>query len=434
MGGTAMDGTAMDGKAIVVEGVSKCFRLTTDRPLSLKEAWTGLRSGSGGRLRRVRSEPFWALRDVSLEVPRGAMYGLVGRNGSGKSSLLRIMAGIYRPTEGRVQVRGRTSALLELGAGFHPALSGRENIYLNASMLGVPKSQIDERVEQIVEFAGLEAFIDSPVKIYSSGMYVRLGFAVAVHVDPEILIVDEVVAVGDEEFQLRCFGHLESLRAQGVTIVLVSHDLGMLRANCDQMAWLNRGLVSAVGEPQDVINAYLDTVDTEGAASVGHRPRPGADEAATPLRITDLEFFDEAGRRPKSFASGDPLIVRIHYLASRPVDDPVFSLGFYDHNNLHLAGPRSHVGGFRPGRVQGEGWVEFRLRRIPFRTGAFHVNAAVQDSEASFLYDRRAREFWLQISGEPDPRANGLLNLDGDWRSQPQPPPDQPAAPAGGVR
>ena len=402
--------------AVVVDDVSKCFRLPLDRPHSLKEAWTGMRPGSGRPFRRVRSESFWALRGVSLEVPRGSMYGLIGRNGSGKSSLLRIMAGIYRPTEGRVQVQGRTSALLELGAGFHPALSGRENIYLNASVLGVPKSQIEERVDQIVEFAGLEEFIDSPVKIYSSGMYVRLGFAVAVHVDPEVLIVDEVVAVGDEEFQLRCFSHLEALRAQGVTIVLVSHDLGMLRANCDQMAWLNRGLVTAVGEPQDVINAYLDTIDTEGAASVGHRPRPD-DQGDTPLRITDVEFYDEAGHRPKTFASGDPLIVRIHYLASEPIEDPVFSLGFYDHNNLHLAGPRSHVGGFRPGKLDGEGWVEFRLSRIPFRSGAFHVNAAVQDSDASFLYDRRAREFWLQISGEPDPQANGLLNLDGDWRA-----------------
>ncbi|WP_419917527.1 ABC transporter ATP-binding protein [Candidatus Poriferisocius sp.] len=402
--------------AVVVDGVSKCFRVIRDRPLSLKEAWTGMRPRSGRRSHRGRSEPFWALRDVELKVPRGSMYGLVGRNGSGKSSLLRIMAGIYRPTGGRVVVRGRTSALLELGAGFHPALSGRENIYLNASVLGVPKAQIHDRVDRIIEFSGLEEFIDSPVKIYSSGMYVRLGFAVAVNVDPEILIVDEVVAVGDEEFQHRCLSHLESLRAQGVTIVLVSHDLGMLRANCDRMAWLNRGLLAAEGEPQAVINAYLDTVDTEGAASVGHRPRPDAG-SETPMRITNLEFFDDAGHRPKSFASGDPLIVRIHYLASEPIDDPVFSLGFYDHNNLHLAGPRSHIDGFRPGRLEGEGWVEFRAGRIPFRTGAFHVNAAVQDRDASFLYDRRAREFWLQITGEPDPRANGLLNLEGGWRA-----------------
>ena len=402
--------------AITVDDVSKCFRLPLDRPHSLKEAWAGMRLGTGRRFRRSRSEPFWALRGVSLEVPRASMFGLVGRNGSGKSSLLRVMAGIYRPTEGRVQVQGRTSALLELGAGFHPALSGRENIYLNASVLGVSKSQIDERVEQIVDFAGLEEFIDSPVKIYSSGMYVRLGFAVAVHVDPEVLIVDEVVAVGDEEFQLRCLSHLESLRSQGVTIVLVSHDLGMLRANCDQMAWLNRGLLAAVGEPQDVVNAYLDTIDTEAASSVGHWPIP-EDRGETPLRITNLEFFDGAGHRPKSFASGDPLVVRIHYSASQPIQDPVFSLGFYDHNNLHLAGPRSHVGGFRPGRVEGVGWVEYCLEHIPFRSGAFHVNAAVQDSDASFLYDRRAREFWLQISGEPDPQANGLLNLEGDWQA-----------------
>ncbi|MCY3577286.1 MAG: ABC transporter ATP-binding protein [bacterium] len=406
----------MSDVAVVVDGVSKCFQLPIDRPRSLKEAWTDLRHGAGHRVRKVRSEPFWALRDVSLEVPRGSIFGLVGRNGSGKSSLLRIMAGIYRPTEGRVLAHGRTSVLLELGAGFHPALSGRENVYLNASVLGVPKAQIAERVDQIIEFSGLEGFIDSPVKIYSSGMYVRLGFAVAVHVDPEILIVDEVVAVGDEEFQMRCFNHLDTLRSEGVTIVLVSHDLGMMRANCDQMAWLNRGELAAVGDPAEVLNAYMDTIDTEGAASVGHRPRPDADRES-PLVITGLEFLDDAGFRPKTFSTGDSLTVRIHYSASERIEDPVFSLGFYDPNNFHLAGPRSHIDGFRPGSVEGAGWVDFRLARIPFRSGTYHVNVAVQDSEASFLYDRRAREFWLLISGEPDPQANGLLDVGGRWTS-----------------
>ena len=247
--------------AVVVDDVSKCFRLSLNRPRSLKEAWTGFGRRSGLGFGGVHSEPFWALRNVSLEVPRASMFGLVGRNGSGKSSLLRIMAGIYRPTSGRVAVSGRTSALLELGAGFHPSLSGRENIYLNASVLGISKAQINDRVDQIIEFSGLQEFIDAPVKVYSSGMYVRLGFAVAVHVDPEILIVDEVVAVGDEEFQIRCFSHLENLRSQGVTIVLVSHDLEMLRTRCDRMAWLDQGRLMAVGEPEDVVNRYLDTID-----------------------------------------------------------------------------------------------------------------------------------------------------------------------------
>ena len=404
----------MSEPAVVVDGVSKCFRLPLDQPRSLKEAWVGARRRDGGGFRRARAEPFWALRDVSLEVPRGCMFGLVGRNGSGKSTLLRIMAGIYRPTEGRVAARGRTSALLELGTGFHPALSGRENVYLNASVLGVAKAHIDDRVDEIIEFSGLEEFIDSPVKVYSSGMYIRLGFAVAVHVDPEILIVDEVLAVGDEEFQLRCFSHLDALRSDGVTVVLVSHDLGLLRASCDQMAWLNRGEVAAVGEPPDVINAYLDTIDTEAAASVGHRlhPRAGPD---SPLKITGVDFLDDEGRQPRAFATGDPLTVRVHYLATEPFDNPVFSLGFYDHGDLHLAGPRSHVGGFRVGRVIGRGHVDYRLERIPFRAGNYHVNVAVQDGDASVLYDRRAREFWLQISNEPDPKANGLLDLGGHW-------------------
>ena len=407
----------MSESAVVVDGVSKCFRLPLDQPRSLKEAWIGVRGGNGRGFRRARSEPFWALTDVNLEVPRGSMFGLVGRNGSGKSTLLRIMAGIYRPTRGQVVARGRTSALLELGTGFHPALSGRENVYLNASVLGVPKAHIDERVDEIIEFSGLKEFIDSPVKVYSSGMYIRLGFAVAVHVDPEILIVDEVLAVGDEEFQLRCFSHFDTLRTDGVTVVLVSHDLGLLRANCDQMAWLNRGEVAAVGEPPDVINAYLDTIDTEAAAAVGHRLHPRAGPES-PLQITGLDFLDDEGQKPRTFATGDPLTVRIHYLAAEPFDDPVFSLGFYDHGDLHLAGPRSHVGGFRAGRLLGRGYVDYRLERIPFRAGNYHVNVAVQDEDASVLYDRRAREFWLQISDEPDPKANGLLDLGGSWTGE----------------
>ena len=215
----------MTSAAIQVDHVWKRFRVQRGRPDSLKERITSRHRGS--------LEEFWALKDVSLSIPHGSFYGLVGHNGSGKSSLLRILANIYPPTRGEVSVDGRVSALLELGAGFHPDLTGRENVYLNAAILGLSKKETDDLYGRIVDFSGLADFIDTPVKHFSSGMYVRLGFSVAVHVEPQILLVDEVIAVGDEEFQRRCFEHLNKLRRKGVTIVLVTHSLQFVQTLCD---------------------------------------------------------------------------------------------------------------------------------------------------------------------------------------------------------
>jgi lipopolysaccharide transport system ATP-binding protein len=239
--------------AIDVQDVSKKFRLYQDRPSSIKEMFT--------KFGKPKYEDFWALRDINLSVEEGTVHGLIGHNGCGKSSLLRMMAGVHSPTNGRVVVNGRISALLELGAGFHPELTGRENIYLNASILGLSRKQTDGMFDQIVEFSGLAPFIDSPVKHYSSGMYVRLGFSVAVHVDPQILLIDEVIAVGDEEFQRRCLDHLASLKDAGVTIVFVSHALGIVMNMCDTASWLDHGRVMADGKPMDVVGEYLHGVN-----------------------------------------------------------------------------------------------------------------------------------------------------------------------------
>ena len=238
--------------AVVVSSVSKRFRVELDRPSSMKEAV--LRFG------RRRIDNFWVLHDISLSIAAGSFFGLVGHNGSGKSTLLRLMAGIHRPTTGEITTRGRLSALLELGAGFHPDLTGRENVYLNGAMLGLGRRQMAAAMDAIVDFSGVGIHIDAPVKIYSSGMYARLGFAVAVNVDPEILLVDEVIAVGDEEFQHRCLSHMDQLRAAGTTIVLVSHDTALVRRLCDTAGWLDHGRFRSVGDPGEVVDAYLDHV------------------------------------------------------------------------------------------------------------------------------------------------------------------------------
>jgi ABC-type polysaccharide/polyol phosphate transport system ATPase subunit len=244
--------------AIVVRDVKKSFRLTSHRARDVKTmVLHPFRP-------RVEQEPFWALRGVSFEVPQGQSLGIIGANGSGKSTLLRILAAITQPTTGSVEIRGRVAALLELGAGFHGQISGRENALLNAVLLGLTIQEARERLNDIIAFAELEAFIDEPMRTYSAGMFLRLGFAVAVHVRPEVLLVDEVLAVGDAEFQEKCFSHIESLRRQGVTIVIVSHDMPAVERFTDRVLLMESGLVVADGEPAAIIRRYTHESETAG--------------------------------------------------------------------------------------------------------------------------------------------------------------------------
>lgn len=241
----------MTSAAISVESLGKKFRLYTERNQSLKSALM--------RGRVSKYDEFWALRDVSFEVPAGSTFGLVGGNGSGKSTLLKTLAKIYWPDEGSINYNGRMSALLEVGSGFHPELTGRENIFLNGSILGMKKREVEERFDRIVDFSGVSKFLDQPVKNYSSGMYVRLGFSVAIHVEPDILVVDEVLAVGDAAFQKQCFDRFKDLKSQGTTIVLVTHDLDAMTDLCDSAAWIRNSKLEAVGPAKEIARQYLDS-------------------------------------------------------------------------------------------------------------------------------------------------------------------------------
>lgn len=267
--------------AIEVRDVRKQFRIYHEINRSLKSAV--LRRG------RARYEEFEALKGVSFDVPQGSTFGLIGGNGSGKSTLLKCLARILRPESGSIVTRGRMAALLELGSGFHPELSGRENVYLNASILGLKRRDIDERFDEIVEFSGISTFIDSPVKNYSSGMYVRLGFSVAIHIEPEVLLVDEVLAVGDEQFQRKCAEKFSSLQEQGRTIVLVSHSMAQVRHMCDHALWLDRGVPRELGTADDVVRSYLDEQDrVEGSQTRVHELRVRPLEAGSGEPLTDL--------------------------------------------------------------------------------------------------------------------------------------------------
>src|SRR3954464_8905213 len=244
--------------AIELENVSKIYRKYSGRHFATLKSALLQRS----ILRDLRpNETFPALEDVSVTVPKGSTYGVIGRNGSGKSTALKLVAGITKPTSGRVTVAGRISALIELGAGFHPEISGRENVFINGIMLGLTRREIQDRFDEIVEFAELENFINAPVKTYSSGMYMRLGFAVAIHVDPDVLLVDEVLAVGDEGFTHKCLDKFADFRRRGKTILLVTHSLGLVERFCDEAVWIDSGRVSGHGDPRRVVDAYLTAVE-----------------------------------------------------------------------------------------------------------------------------------------------------------------------------
>lgn len=246
----------MSDVAVRVDDVSKSFRMYHERNQTIKSAIM--------RGRTSVHEDFWALKDVTFDVPVGSTFGLIGSNGSGKSTLLKCLANIYHPNKGSITHYGKLAAMLEVGSGFHHELSGRENVFLNGSILGMSKKEITHKFDEIVEFSGVERFIDQPVKNYSSGMYVRLGFAIAINVYPDILVVDEVLAVGDAEFQQKCFNKFADLRSQGKTVILVSHSMDTVRTMCDQAAWLNKGELKAVGPAEQTIQAYLDSLGGTG--------------------------------------------------------------------------------------------------------------------------------------------------------------------------
>ncbi|MDQ2677795.1 MAG: ABC transporter ATP-binding protein [Actinomycetota bacterium] len=410
--------------AIVVDGVSKKFRLQTDRAHSIKELVTR-------RDRNAGVDQFWALKDVSIEIPEGSMFALVGHNGSGKSTLLRCIAGIYRPTEGSVKVQGRISTLLELGAGFHPDLTGRENVYMNATILGMSRKQIDAVFDEIVEFAGIGDFIDSPVKIYSSGMYVRLGFSVAIHVDPEILIIDEVIAVGDEEFQRKCMDHLAELRRRGVTIVVVTHGMGTVETMCDGAAWLDHGVLQLAGSAGDVASEYLRRVNDRELEQRAAEAAAAAEQASEHDRdryVTDSEawfgediaiervfYTDANGDEVTTAITGEPLSINIAYRAYRPVEDPVFGYTVHSDSDVVIAGTHSKADGFESGRLEGSGVVTVTLDDLQLTPGSYRLTIGVTDGYLQHVYDRQYQRHPLTVRRGEAQVGVGFVQFEGQW-------------------
>lgn len=372
---------------------------------TLKSAFVGRSLAAGA----AADELIPALEEVSFEVAPGEAFGVVGGNGSGKSTLLKLVSGILRPDAGRLEVDGSVAALIELGAGFHPEISGRENVYINGSVLGLSRREIEARYERIVEFAGLEEFIEEPVKNYSSGMYVRLGFAVAIHTDPEILLVDEVLAVGDEAFAHKCLRRIEELLAAGRTVVFVSHALALVESLCSRVLWLDRGRVRELGEPRRVVDAYRADVaeqeSREHRAEKEERERAEPEPAVVALgaaepevsrwgtgaaEIEGVRLLDGAGAERYRFESGEPVEVEIAARAGAPLEDFVFGVSLSTPRGVEVWGSNTDLAGMRGGRFEGLARARLRLVDLRLAPGEYFLDVAVHARDGA-PYDYRKK-------------------------------------------
>ena len=388
--------------AIEIERVTKCFRLYKEKPSSLKERIL--------RVRRVPWEPFTALDDISLDIEAGTTVGLLGHNGSGKSTLLKCMAGILQPTSGSVRTVGRMAALLELGAGFHPELSGRENVYLNGSILGLKRAEVERVFDDIVGFAELEQFIDTPVKHYSSGMYIRLGFAVAINVDPEILLVDEVLSVGDESFQRKCIDKVRAFQAEGRTIVVVTHAADMVRQMCDKAAALEHGKLVAQGDPNEVIREFRERLLKAATPAEDMSPELARSEMSPMwgrVKIADARVV-YATDDQEAVAPGEGMKLVITLEADKPVSDVVIGVAVYGSMGWLVFGTNTDFHGIELGTIEGRRTVTFDFPEVPLLDGTYALTIGVH-TRGGLVYDswEQTRRFEVAAPG----RDIGLVRM-----------------------
>jgi ABC-type polysaccharide/polyol phosphate transport system ATPase subunit len=390
--------------AVRAANVSRRFRVVHERNATLKE--TVLRG------RRVRYTELWALRNVSLDVAPGEAVGIVGENGSGKSTLLKILAGIIPPHAGTVEVEGRVSSMIELGAGFHPDFTGRENVYMSAAIHGLPRREVDRRLDAIVGFAELEEFIDNPVRTYSSGMQARLGFAVASHVDSEVLLLDEVLAVGDEAFQRKCLGRIFQYRRRGGTVVFVSHDAEAVQQVCDRAILLEHGEVAAEGLPGDVLARYRQGL-AGGDASGGSQPGETGDEWGTlQARITGVRLLGREGPA-ESFTSGGPLTIEVGLEAREEVSAPVVGIEIRSVTGALCFGTNTRREAYHIPALTGAGRAAFSIAALPLHEGRFTVTVAVHSEDESVVYHWIDRRFGFSVFARSG--GVGLVRMDGRW-------------------
>jgi ABC-type polysaccharide/polyol phosphate transport system ATPase subunit len=461
-------GTAR-AKVIKFSRVSKRFTIHHERPGSFQEMVVnlfGLRNPSrrGVAMPRPATEQFWALRDVNFSIYQGEAVGIIGENGSGKSTTLKLISRILVPTSGSVSVRGKVSALLELGTGFHPDLTGRENIFLNGSLLGISRKEMARRYQAIVDFAEIEEFIDTPIKHYSSGMVMRLAFAVAINVDPDVLLTDEVLAVGDEAFQRKCLDYIAGLRRRGITIIFVSHALDAVRSLCGRAIWLDHGRLVADGPSGEIVDRYLayenekharrlrdgdrtemarpepmDPLPEDGGEEISEAPLPQASDEALPetagmdpqgaeasartgddVSISSVTFLNRRGDESPVAQTGEPFTIRIHFEARRRLERPVFGLALYTENGTHVNGPNTRFAGLEIPEIEGTGYVDYTVDALTLLAGRYDVTVAVTGPDMADIYDHQHRAYSFSVQPTPGlPERWGLVYMPSHWSFHP---------------
>lgn len=380
---------------IDVQNITKKFRIYLDKGSQLKE-----------RLlfrKRNRYEEREVLKGISFQVRRGEAIGLIGHNGCGKSTTLKLLTKIMYPDSGSITMHGRVSSLIELGAGFHPDMSGRENIYTNASIFGLTKKEIDRRLQDIIDFSELAEFIDNPVRTYSSGMYMRLAFSVAINVDADILLIDEILGVGDANFQAKCFNKLREIKAKGTTIVIVSHSLGQIEQICERSIWIHEGVIRAEGNPKEIDLAYLEYMGQkmqertaqELEAQAQPEDIPETENAAEPeeseetkkrwgngnARISSIRVCTQEGRDQRVFRTGDPIRIRVDYRVKKPVEDAVFGIGIFNRDGVQCYGTNTRIDKLPMFRLEQSGSMEISLRDVPLLPGEYLIDIAIESGD-----------------------------------------------------
>ena len=399
----------MSDVLVNVENISKKFCRSLKQSL-----WYGVKdltaeiAGRSDHHNQLRDNEFWAVKDVSFQLKRGETLGLIGHNGAGKTTMLRMLNGLIKPDQGKITVRGRMQALIALGAGFNPVLTGRENIYVNASVLGFSKVEIDRIYNQIVDFSGIEEFIDMPVQSYSSGMAVRLGFSVAAHMEPDILLVDEVLAVGDLAFKTKCQLRIQELRESGVAIILVSHNLHTISHTCSRSITFEKGKILYIGDTETAIDIYRASL-IENNKSIAASLKAGTGE----IQIKKVELINADDVPSEEFKIGESLKIRFHYEASQPVINPVFNITMHVLNSYQVTGFRTDTDGLTLGTLDGQGIVDIVIPEMNLLPGIYTIDAVLFHKDGFTFYDRVNQIAHLKVVGGH--KINGTVYLPHAW-------------------
>lgn len=388
-------------KAIEAINVSKLFRLRHSGIPTLKDRFIDTIKRRSGR------EDFWALRDINFSAEEGETVGVIGPNGSGKTTLLSIIASTMAPTTGEVIARGRLASLLELGAGFHPDLTGRENIFLNGAIMGIPRKMLEDKFDSIVAFSGLGHFIETPIKFYSSGMVVRLGFSIAIEVDPDILLVDEVLAVGDQDFQKKSSRRIQRMKEAGKTLLVASHDMGTIRRFCDLVIHLQKGKIHEIGVPAGVVDNYIQSVQ-EVPAGVGKLSGWGTMEAV----IRGVKFR-KAGEETATYLTGEDLLVEIEYFASKRIENPVFGYAIHTQDAQLCTGSNTQIDNCPIERIEGSGKIRLYLSAIPLLRGHYLLSLSIHSQDHNINYHRQDYTYPFDVVSSTN--RIGIINAPTRW-------------------